>query len=110
MALIQELAQEHYSDGVVLTEFDLANLSLNVPFKSSFFTVPPESTSDEDVHDVLEIWVVASGELTVHLNEDRHDLTTGQAIIFAPQHVHRAQNKTKNAAAVVSLWWSGTPQ
>lgn len=106
MSVIGTFPTETYPDGVSLTEFNLTSLAQDVPFKSSYFTVPPNTLSDEDQHDVVEIWYVAMGQVTVHLDQEVHEIDAGHAIYFSPQRVHRAENRTDEDCVIVSLWWS----
>ncbi|MFB7447672.1 cupin domain-containing protein [Streptomyces sp. NPDC056194] len=98
------LAEIPGRDGIVLREHDMTGIP--APFSSSVFVLPPGSTTDVDVHDVVETWFIGVGEGRVEYAGGSHPVRTGDSFHFATRRAHRVSNTGTTPLTVFSVWWS----
>ncbi|WP_052498957.1 cupin domain-containing protein [Streptomyces vietnamensis] len=91
-------------DGIVLSEHDLSGIP--APFSSSVFVLPPGTSTDVDLHDVVETWFVGSGEGRLEHEGKAHLVVTGDSFHFASREPHRVHNTGSTPLTVFSVWWS----
>ncbi|WP_328941446.1 cupin domain-containing protein [Streptomyces sp. NBC_00250] len=98
------LAEIAGPDGIVLREHDTSGIP--APFSSSVFVLPPGTTTDVDVHQVVETWFVGAGEGHVEYAGASHPVRTGDSFHFATCRPHRVRNTGNGPLTVFSVWWS----
>ncbi|MGL5858935.1 MAG: cupin domain-containing protein [Angustibacter sp.] len=78
------------------------------PFRMSSWAVDPGGWSEWDVHDVLEVWLVASGTGTVLRGADTPTPVRAGDAVFMPSQVrHRMHNDGRTRIELFSIWWPG---
>jgi mannose-6-phosphate isomerase-like protein (cupin superfamily) len=87
-----------------LVDFD-AQPGLAPPFKASRFVVPPGATSDEDRHEVCEVWMVANGTGEVVVAGRSFSVAAGDVITFASNEPHQVRNTGSDQFEAFSIWW-----
>jgi mannose-6-phosphate isomerase-like protein (cupin superfamily) len=87
-----------------LVEFD-GQTDATPPFKASRFVVPAGATSDEDRHDVCEVWMVASGEGEVLVDGRSLSVRAGDVVLFASNEGHQVHNTGPDPFEAFSVWW-----
>ena len=102
-------APERYDSGMVVEETATA-VTARWPFKASRFEVPPGRTSELDVHDVAELWMVRSGSGTVISGGTTLEVSPGEMVYFAGQVPHQITNTGTAPLRLFSVWWQGTAQ
>lgn len=98
---------ERYDSGMVLEE--AAPAAEHWPFTAARFEVPPGATSELDVHDVVELWMVRSGTGTVVSGDTTMDLAPGAMVYFATRVPHQVTNTGTDQLRLFSVWWQGPP-
>ncbi|HEV2783897.1 MAG TPA: cupin domain-containing protein [Actinophytocola sp.] len=88
-------------EGGTLREYPLPG----VPFKASYWSVPPGGRSPEESHAVHEIWFVAGGQARLNLGSGAMDIRGGQAVYIVPHTSHEAINDGTTDLTVFSVWW-----
>lgn len=83
-----------------------AGLPQDCPVSSGRFTVAPGAVTDVDVHDVVEVWTVTSGQGTVLSQDRRMQLGRGESVFFPSRVDHRMANETDEPVEVFTFWWS----
>jgi mannose-6-phosphate isomerase-like protein (cupin superfamily) len=81
-------------------------LPRSLPFRYSKFTVAPGKTSRPDQHEVLETWVILSGEGRLFYDGRTLLVKVGDVVRFESQHVHRITNDGGADLTVFSFWWT----
>ncbi|GAA3808384.1 hypothetical protein GCM10022226_30620 [Sphaerisporangium flaviroseum] len=99
-------APEHYRSGMVIEEAATA-ATARWPFNASRFEVPPGRTTELDVHDVAELWMVRSGHGTVVSGGTTLDVAPGEMVYFAGRVPHQVTNTGTDRLRVFSVWWQG---
>ena len=90
----------------VVEEFDMSPARLrSTPFKMARFTVAPGATTDVDVHDVQEIWMLAAGQGTVIYEDTAVELGPGDVVHFESRKPHRFRNDGSTESLIFSVWW-----
>ena len=74
------------------------------PFESSRWSVPPGATSELDVHEVVEVWLVRRGSGTLHSNGSNTHLVPGDAVLMPSEVPHRVTAGPEQLE-VFSIWW-----
>ncbi len=100
-------AAEPYGSGMVMEEVAAAATegAAHWPFKAARFEVPPGSTSELDVHEVAELWMVSAGTGTVHSGDTTLDVGPGAMVYFAGRVPHQVTNTGTDQLRVFSVWW-----
>ena len=78
-----------------------------LPFRYSRFVVAPGNTSRLDQHEVLEVWVVLSGNGTLRVGGIESRVTAGDVVHFRPMRSHQVTNDGPGNLEVFSFWWKG---
>lgn len=107
---IRYLDPEIHDSGMVVEEVDRdATPGLaKWPFKAARFEVPPGSTTELDVHDVVELWMVRSGHGTVRSGSEVFDISPGEMVFFASRVTHQITNTSTGPLRLFSAWWMGS--
>ncbi|HEY7482843.1 MAG TPA: cupin domain-containing protein [Streptosporangiaceae bacterium] len=102
---------EEYASGMVIEEVsgDATPSPAGWPFKASRFEVPPGSTTELDVHDVVELWMVRAGRGTVASGTDVFDVGAGEMVFFPSRVSHQITNTGTDVLRLFSVWWKGSP-
>ncbi len=102
---------EIHDSGMVVEEVarDATPGTAQWPFKAARFEVPPGSTTDLDVHDVAELWMVRSGHGTVRSGGEVFDVSPGEMVFFASRVTHQITNTSTGRLRLFSVWWMGLP-
>jgi mannose-6-phosphate isomerase-like protein (cupin superfamily) len=99
-------AAEPYESGMVVEEVDAATPgSTGWPFRAARFDVPPGATTERDVHDVAELWLVRSGRGTVTSGDTALDVAAGDMVYFAGRVPHQITNPGPDQMHLFSVWW-----
>jgi mannose-6-phosphate isomerase-like protein (cupin superfamily) len=77
------------------------------PFTAARFEVPPGATTELDVHDVVELWMVRSGTGAVVSGDTTMDVAPGAMVYFASRVPHRITNTGTDHLQLFSVWWRG---
>lgn len=77
-----------------------------IPVRISWIHVHPGHTSPVDVHQVREVWLVASGNGVLRCGEARVFLSAGETFFFDSGVPHAVFNDGSEVLTLVSLWWS----
>jgi mannose-6-phosphate isomerase-like protein (cupin superfamily) len=80
------------------------------PFKMSFWRLNPGEWSDWDQHEVLEVWMVATGTGTVWREADATRVTVGDVVFMPSLTRHRLHNDGTERMELFSVWWQHDPQ
>ena len=99
---------ERYDRGMVIEEAAPAAPDERWPFKTARFEVPPGRTSELDVHDVAELWMVRTGTGTVASGETRLEVGPGEMVYFAGRVPHQITNTGTEPLRLFSVWWPPT--
>jgi mannose-6-phosphate isomerase-like protein (cupin superfamily) len=75
------------------------------PFRGARFEVPAGATTERDVHDVAELWLVRSGSGTVTSNDTVMDVGPGEMVYFASRVPHQITNTGPDQLRLFSVWW-----
>jgi mannose-6-phosphate isomerase-like protein (cupin superfamily) len=78
------------------------------PFKAARFEVPPGRTSELDVHDVAELWMVSAGTGMVRSGDSTLEVGPGAMVYFAGRVPHQVTNTGTGQLRVFSVWWNGS--
>ncbi len=102
---------EKHDSGMVVEEVarDATSGPAQWPFKAARFEVPPGSTTELDVHDVAELWMVRSGRGTVRSGGETFDVSAGEMVFFASRVTHQITNTSTGWLRLFSVWWMGSP-
>lgn len=92
---------ERYPSGMVVEEA----ASGGWPFTAARFEVPPGATSELDVHDVAELWMVREGTGTITSGATTMEVSPGSMVHFASRVPHQVTNTGSGALRVFSVWW-----
>lgn len=84
---------------------ETAEASGALPFRYSRFTVAPGRTSNRDQHEVLEVWVVLSGQGKLTYEEGEFQIIAGDVVHFRSNKVHQVRNEGSDDLSVFSFWW-----
>ncbi|MFG2000954.1 cupin domain-containing protein [Spirillospora sp. NPDC048911] len=95
---------ERYESGMVIEEAAVGEW----PFKASRFEVPPGRTSELDLHDVAELWMVRSGTGTVVSGDARMDVGPGEMVYLASRVPHQITNTGEDRLRLFSVWWAAS--
>jgi mannose-6-phosphate isomerase-like protein (cupin superfamily) len=106
-ARIEYQTPERYDSGMVMEEV-AARGAEQWPFTAARFEVPPGVTTELDVHDVVELWMVRSGTGTVVSGDTTMDVAPGAMVYFASRVPHRITNTGTDQLRLFSVWWRGT--
>lgn len=99
-------AAESYDSGMVIEEVDPAATGAPAwPFEASRFEVPPGATTERDVHDVSELWLVRTGTGTVTSDGSTVDVGPGDMVFFAGRVPHQITNPGPERLRLFSVWW-----
>lgn len=107
-ARIDYQTPERYDSGMVVEEAAVPGAT-RWPFTAARFEVPPGATTELDVHDVVELWMVRSGTGTVVSGEETVDVSPGAMVYFASRVPHRITNTGSDQLRLFSVWWQGSP-
>lgn len=94
-------APERYPSGMVVEEAEGAGW----PFTAARFEVPPGATSELDVHDVAELWMVREGTGTITSGAATMEVSPGSMVHFASRVPHQVTNTGTETLRVFSVWW-----
>ncbi|MQA25161.1 MAG: cupin domain-containing protein [Micromonosporaceae bacterium] len=109
-ARIAYQAPEPHDSGMVVEEVAEATPgSEKWPFLASRFEVPPGATSERDVHDVSELWLVRSGSGVVAFGDTVMDVGPGEMVFFDSRVPHQITNTGSEQLRLFSVWWQGKP-
>lgn len=108
-ARIEYQNPERYDSGMVVEEA-ASPPGTGWPFTAARFEVPPGATTELDVHDVVELWMVRSGTGTVVSGEETFDVAPGAMVYFASRVPHRITNTGSDQLRLFSVWWQGSPR
>ncbi|HEU5470234.1 MAG TPA: cupin domain-containing protein [Actinophytocola sp.] len=102
---------EPYESGMVIEEVaaDATPGAPHWPFRASRFEVPPGATTELDIHDVAELWLVRSGHGTVRSGGTTLEVGPGEMVYFAGRVPHQVTNTGADAMRLFSVWWNGAP-
>lgn len=108
-AHIEYQPPERYDSGMVVEEVAASATpgAQRWPFTAARFEVPPGATTELDVHDVAELWMVRSGSGTVISGDTTMDVTAGAMVHFASRVPHQVTNTGTEQLRVFSVWWQG---
>ncbi|MFD0883332.1 cupin domain-containing protein [Streptosporangium algeriense] len=84
------------------------DVTVSWPFKASRFHVPAGVTSERDVHDVVEVWMVRSGRGVVVSGDTRTELSPGDMVFFPSRVEHQVTAVGAEDLKIFSIWWQGT--
>jgi mannose-6-phosphate isomerase-like protein (cupin superfamily) len=85
--------------------FDSTSVPPSLPFSYSRFTVNPGQISRKDQHEVLEVWVILSGNGRLIYDGGEYAVKTGDAVQFETLRVHQIVNESSEDLTVFSFWW-----
>jgi len=105
-ARVEYQTPERYESGMVVEE---AAAPVDWPFTAARFEVPPGATTELDVHDVVELWMVRTGTGTVTSGDTTMDVAPGSMVYFASRVPHRVTNTGDEQLRLFSVWWQGSP-
>lgn len=108
-APIEYQTPERFESGMVMEEVAAAATpgAPDWPFTAARFEVPPGATSELDVHDVAELWMVRSGAGTVVSGDTTVRVGAGEMVHFASRVPHQVTNTGTEPLRVFSVWWQG---
>jgi mannose-6-phosphate isomerase-like protein (cupin superfamily) len=102
-------AGETYVSGMVVEEVAAETEgAVHWPFQAARFEVPPGRTSELDVHEDAELWMVSAGIGTVRSGDTTFDVGPGAMVYFAGRVPHQVTNTGTGALRVFSVWWKGS--
>lgn len=105
-ARIEFQTPEHYDSGMVIEEAG-PPAAAPWPFTAARFEVPPGATSELDVHDVVELWMVRTGTGTVVSGDTTVPIAPGSMVYFASRVPHQVTNTGTDRLRLFSVWWRG---
>jgi mannose-6-phosphate isomerase-like protein (cupin superfamily) len=105
--LIDYQTPEQYDSGMVVEEATPG--AEHWPFTAARFEVPPGATTELDVHDVVELWLVRTGTGTVVSGDTTMDVEPGSMVYFATRVPHQVTNTGDDQLRLFSVWWQGPP-
>ncbi|MFE2970164.1 cupin domain-containing protein [Streptomyces sp. NPDC059340] len=82
----------------------------SAPFKASRWHLAPGELSNWDQHQVLEVWMVATGTGSVWREEQETPVQPGDVILMPSQVRHRLHNTGTNPMMLFSVWWPAPAQ
>jgi mannose-6-phosphate isomerase-like protein (cupin superfamily) len=77
------------------------------PFQAARFDVPPGATTELDIHDVAELWMVRAGHGTVRSGSTTMRIGPGEMVYFAGRVPHQVTNTGADPMSLFSVWWNG---
>jgi mannose-6-phosphate isomerase-like protein (cupin superfamily) len=77
----------------------------SAPFKASRWRLDPGEWSNWDQHEVLEIWMVATGTGSVWREEQETAVGPGDVVLMPSQVRHRLHNTGTVPITLFSVWW-----
>lgn len=77
----------------------------SAPFKASRWRLDPGEWSNWDQHEVLEVWMVATGTGSVWREEQETVIGPGDAVLMPSQVRHRLHNTGSVPMTLFSIWW-----
>src|ERR1700730_5301809 len=89
--------------GICLQLIDLH--SLHAPFRASRFVVAPSHSTKEDIHDVVELWTIASGHGKLLYDGGEYAVSEGDVLHFPSQKRHQVVNDADVPLVICSQWW-----
>jgi mannose-6-phosphate isomerase-like protein (cupin superfamily) len=100
---------EPYESGMVVEEVaaDGTPGAPEWPFTAARFEVPPGATTELDVHDVAELWMVRAGHGTVRSGGTVLEVGPGEMVYFAGRVPHQVTNTGTDHMRLFSVWWRG---
>lgn len=105
-ARITYQSPEPYESGMVVEEVDPTTPDSAVwPFRAARFEVPPGATTERDVHDVAELWLVRSGHGAVASDGTVMAVDAGDMVYFAGRVPHQITNTGSDRLRLFSVWW-----
>jgi len=107
-ARIDFAAAEAAESGMVVAEA-LPPAAAGWPFQASRWEVPPGRTSELDLHDVAEVWLVRSGQGTVLSGGTELPVRAGEMVFMASRVPHQVRNTGTEALRMFSVWWPSGP-
>jgi mannose-6-phosphate isomerase-like protein (cupin superfamily) len=75
-------------------------------FKMSFWRLNPDTWTNWDQHEVLEIWMIAGGSGTLWREHEATRVSAGDAVFMPSQTRHRLHNDGGEPMQVFSIWWT----
>lgn len=103
--LVESYEETVPDKGVRLHIYNLRDLADQFPFLCSRFQVDAGAQTSPESHAVSELWFIASGEVTVHVESETRTASAGDAVHFKPWQRHWAVNTASSTALIFSMWW-----
>ena len=102
-----ESTEEAVADpGVLLHVHKLMERGGPFPFRCSKFRIDAGARTSLDSHAVSELWFVASGDVTVYIEDQPQAAVSGDVLHFKPWQKHCVVNAGSSPALIFSVWWS----
>ncbi len=101
-AHIEYQIPERSESGMVVEE---ATPAAGWPFTAARFEVPPGATTELDVHDVVELWMVRNGTGRVTSGDTTMEIAPGAMVYFASRVPHMVTNTGIDQLQLFSVWW-----
>jgi mannose-6-phosphate isomerase-like protein (cupin superfamily) len=101
---IEYRTSERHDSGMVMEEVAAPE---RWPFTAGRFEVPPGATTELDVHDVVELWMVRSGTGAVVSGDTTMDVAPGAMVYFASRVPHQITNTGTDQLRLFTVWWRG---
>jgi mannose-6-phosphate isomerase-like protein (cupin superfamily) len=92
--------------GIDLAIFDMPMVERSsAPFTLARVTVPVGGSTEEDQHEVREIWVVLEGRGDLVAAGQPTSIGPGDTLFFDSYETHRVVNVSDQALEILSIWW-----
>jgi mannose-6-phosphate isomerase-like protein (cupin superfamily) len=109
LARVTYQAPEPYISGMVVEEVavDRTPGAPEWPFQAARFEVPAGATTEPDVHDVAELWMVRDGRGRVRSGSTVFDVGPGEMVLFPGRVPHQVTNTGTTQMRLFTVWWKG---
>jgi mannose-6-phosphate isomerase-like protein (cupin superfamily) len=98
---------ERRPSGIDLAIFEMPRVEQSsAPFTLARVIVPVGGSTEEDKHEVREIWVVLQGRGTLTAAGERSSIGPGDTLYFDSHETHQVVNASNELLEFLSIWWS----
>ncbi len=100
-------AAESYSVGVVdVARWEQYSLGDALPFQAMWYSVPPASSSPQDLHPEVELSVVVSGTASVEASGRITDVAAGSCFLLDTEEAHVIHKRSTDTPLMVfTTYW-----
>jgi mannose-6-phosphate isomerase-like protein (cupin superfamily) len=78
----------------------------SAPFTLARVTVPVGGSTEEDLHEVREIWVVIQGRGALVTAGQPTSIGPGDTLFFDSYETHQVVNTGEGVLEILSIWWN----